>query len=202
MSRSTYLLERPSQSARALKDCDAAISWQQPRDWLLSQIHIEHFLDGILLLSPQGEWLQANRSARRLCADLAAEQSRRTAVPKAVWQLCQSLMAAADLTMAEAEISTNRLPQLYMRARWVTLEALSQPCLMVLLEDRHQTARRLAVAEAQQYGLTERETQVWQLRRTGRANQDIAAELFISINTVKKHVKNILAKRQIALSWD
>jgi DNA-binding NarL/FixJ family response regulator len=45
--------------------------------------------------------------------------------------------------------------------------------------------------------LTEREMQVLKLVARGMNNRDIAKELFISENTVKNHVRNILEKLQI-----
>jgi two-component system NarL family response regulator len=45
--------------------------------------------------------------------------------------------------------------------------------------------------------LTEREIQVLKLVARGMNNRDIAKELFISENTVKNHVRNILEKLQI-----
>jgi DNA-binding NarL/FixJ family response regulator len=45
--------------------------------------------------------------------------------------------------------------------------------------------------------LTEREMQVLKLIARGMNNRDIAKELFISENTVKNHVRNILEKLQI-----
>jgi DNA-binding NarL/FixJ family response regulator len=45
--------------------------------------------------------------------------------------------------------------------------------------------------------LTERELQVLKLVAKGQSNREVAVELFISENTVKNHVRNILEKLQI-----
>ena len=47
---------------------------------------------------------------------------------------------------------------------------------------------------AQQHHLTVRELDVLKLVYKGKNNAEIAEELFISINTVKKHMKNIYEK--------
>jgi DNA-binding NarL/FixJ family response regulator len=43
-------------------------------------------------------------------------------------------------------------------------------------------------------GLSEREVEVLQLVARGKSNREIAAELFISMNTVANHIRNILGK--------
>ena len=43
-------------------------------------------------------------------------------------------------------------------------------------------------------GLTEREAEVLRLMATGMSNVEISAELFVSVQTVKTHVGNVLAK--------
>lgn len=45
--------------------------------------------------------------------------------------------------------------------------------------------------------LTRREREVLQLIGAGLSNQNIAQRLFISIHTVKTHVKNIIGKLQV-----
>ena len=45
--------------------------------------------------------------------------------------------------------------------------------------------------------LTDREIDVLRLVAQGASNQDISAELNITVNTVKTHIKNILAKLQL-----
>jgi DNA-binding NarL/FixJ family response regulator len=70
-----------------------------------------------------------------------------------------------------------------------------------LLTEFATLARREAVSEPPQQvpapKLTDREMQVLKLIARGMNNRDIAKELFISENTVKNHVRNILEKLQI-----
>jgi DNA-binding NarL/FixJ family response regulator len=69
-----------------------------------------------------------------------------------------------------------------------------------LLTEFATLARRDEEERAQQIPaprLTEREMQVLKLVARGMNNRDIAKELFISDNTVKNHVRNILEKLQI-----
>ena len=66
---------------------------------------------------------------------------------------------------------------------------LSEFALMIKKQDERPTA---LVPR-----LTERELEVLKLVARGMANKDIARELFISENTVKNHVRNILEKLQL-----
>jgi len=62
--------------------------------------------------------------------------------------------------------------------------------LATQLADRH-ASQGGGLAEA---NLTERETEVLRLIAQGRTNAEIAAELFLGVETVKTHVRNVLAK--------
>lgn len=57
-------------------------------------------------------------------------------------------------------------------------------------------AERLA-ARAQRQDLTEREREVLQLLVRGRSNKEIGAQLFISDETVKSHLKTLFAKLKV-----
>jgi DNA-binding CsgD family transcriptional regulator len=48
-----------------------------------------------------------------------------------------------------------------------------------------------------QYGISERESEIIELLIEGLSNQQIAKELYISLNTVKTHIKNIYAKVEV-----
>ncbi|GAB4578513.1 MAG: kelch repeat-containing protein [Anaerolineales bacterium] len=47
-------------------------------------------------------------------------------------------------------------------------------------------------------GLSEREVEILQLLAKGKSNKDIAQALFISVNTVKVHLRNIFAKIEVS----
>jgi two-component system NarL family response regulator len=66
-----------------------------------------------------------------------------------------------------------------------------------LLAEYAVLARRTAAAPTAAASLTARELEVLRLVARGCSNRDIAAALFISENTVKNHVRNILDKLQL-----
>ena len=178
-----------------------------PENILLKGV-IESLLDGILILTTDGEVIEASQSAQKVCDRLTPNPDIPN-VPKEVWRLCQSLIESRNLCsdhiiVLEDELSTEQFPLLRIRVRWVSLKTSSEPYIMVLIEDRHQANQRLAIAESLQYQLTPRETDVWQLYRTNYPYKDIAQKLFISIDTVKKHIKSSRAKREMFLheNWN
>ncbi|AKT52703.1 response regulator [Arsenicicoccus sp. oral taxon 190] len=75
---------------------------------------------------------------------------------------------------------------------------ISPPMASKLLQEFAQLIKREEERPAMPVPrLTERELQVLKLVARGMANKDIATELFISENTVKNHVRNILEKLQL-----
>jgi DNA-binding NarL/FixJ family response regulator len=78
----------------------------------------------------------------------------------------------------------------------VQRQAVVSPSMTTkLLAEFRSLARRAAEREElPPPGLTVREMQVLQLMAQSKSNKDIAATLFISENTVKNHVRNILEK--------
>jgi DNA-binding NarL/FixJ family response regulator len=76
-------------------------------------------------------------------------------------------------------------------------QSLISPSMAVKLIDEF---KQISRPEKQQVGglrLTDRELEVLRLVATGLNNRSIAKELFISENTVKNHIRNILEKLQL-----
>lgn len=159
---------------------------------------IESLLDGILILTSQGEQIYINDAAHRICQLLNQGQN---GVPKEIWRACQALIESLRLysnrsVVIESEIALSKSALFRIRVRWMPLEDTHHPHLVVLMEDCCQSLQSRAIAEVQQYRLTPRQAEVWVLHRMGYTYQEIAKELYISLNTVKKHIKDIHVKQQ------
>lgn len=167
---------------------------------ILLQGVLESFLDGVLILTAQGEQVYINEAAHRICQRL---NQGKTGLPKEIWRVCQALIESLSLysnrsVMIESEIALSKSELFRLRVRWLPLQDACCPHLVVMMEDCSKSLQSRAIAEVQQYGLTPRQAEVWLLHRMGNSYQEIARELYISLNTVKKHIKDIHVKRQEA----
>ncbi|WP_040630773.1 helix-turn-helix transcriptional regulator [Fortiea contorta] len=167
------------------------------------QAVIESLEDGILIVNDEGKLIHANASARLICAQLNQE-NQASLVPTIIWELCQALTdnqnsPSEHLSMISDEIVLNQSTIFRVRARLVKLEEFSIPYFLITIENRYESMKNTAIAEIQKYELTPREAEIWCLHRVNCSRKDIADQLYISINTVKKHMKNIHAKRQAFL---
>lgn len=162
---------------------------------------IENLIDGILILTEERELVYANESAHRVLRQLNQDRPRANIVPREIWHVCQSLIQSRSLFpnqrwLIESKIFIDDSTSLHIRARWLNLDTIANPCLLLTLEDRYQAIRNIAVEEAQNFGLTPREKEVWLLHRAHYTYKNIASELEITPNTVKKHMKSIHAKQK------
>jgi len=64
----------------------------------------------------------------------------------------------------------------------------------VLVDSAHFLANEEALKET---GISQRELEVLQLMVAGKSNQEIADQLFVSLNTVKTHLKNLFEKLEV-----
>lgn len=162
---------------------------------------LEGFVDGILVLTDRQEVIYANTIADSICTQLLQEKAN--PLPKELQEVCEALTESKDVYgdrpfMIESDVDTGKTI-FRIRAQWLNLEGAQQPCILLRLQDQNQSVQGLAIAEAQKWNLTPRETDVWLLRRAGYKRKQIAEKLYIAEDTVKKHLKNIHFKRQMTL---
>ena len=157
--------------------------------------------DGLIVTDSAGKVQQINQPAERICCLLDTDgKSEDGALPAEIWHVCKTALRKEDVfSLQSVGIDADViLPKLgIVRIRVQNISFGQTPYLLIVLEDRQQTTRNKALSEAALYGLTERETEVWQLRLRGDAYKEISAALWISVDTVKKHIKNIHAKQRI-----
>ena len=168
-------------------------------DGVLLQGVLEGFMDGVLILSVKGELVHASNYAYQILGEFTQEDSRAKLISQEIERICQAAIDSCELypdnpVIIEAEINHKTSGVLRIRARWLQLEENEHPLILITLEDQHRTIESLVITEAKRYGLTPREAEIWLLRRANRTYKEIATELFISLNTVKKHLKNIRTK--------
>ncbi|MBD2089030.1 helix-turn-helix transcriptional regulator [Microcoleus sp. FACHB-1515] len=161
---------------------------------------LEEMIDGILVITAQGQIKYANQSAQDICQLLTASRSN---LPSQIWKVCVALLETQQflpeqMFILEDEIRAEQAHNLRVRVRRIECE-VNEVCLLVTIENRDRNNQSVALAEARRYGLTSRETEVWMLRRSNLSYKAIAAKLHIAIDTVKKHIKNIHAKQQVAM---
>ncbi|MDZ7959147.1 MAG: PAS domain-containing protein [Aulosira sp. DedQUE10] len=168
------------------------------------QAVIENLEDGILILNEAGELLHANASAEQICLQLNQENCGKKFVHPAIQQLCKSLIDSRNYPdnqqiILSDEIVFDQYTIFRTRVRWLNLNNVQMPYFLVTIENQYQSLKNIAIAEVKKYDLTPREAEIWSLYRGKYSYKDIAAQLYITVNTVKKHMKNIHAKRQVFL---
>jgi len=147
---------------------------------------------GVMVLASSMQLVYCNEKAKNFCNRLSSTNAQ---LPISIIQLCQRLMQEA--ASPEPLIMEYQEQEQYFRlqARWMELST-TQPLLLVLVEDCHESLRKELEIEQDKYDLTDREVEIWFLLRQKYSYQDISDLLKISLNTVKTHVKNIYSKRK------
>jgi DNA-binding CsgD family transcriptional regulator len=153
---------------------------------------LEGLLDAVLIANSQGQVLYRNLSARKLCYQMNIHHLK----THGIWSICEFLTEHAhrDLIL-ESELTIAEMPY-RIRVQWLNVQEESEDDRLILrFENQHHFLHCATVFESQSFGLTQRESEVWELRRQNRSRCEIADELHISIDTVKKHLANIQIKR-------
>ncbi|MEM9093156.1 MAG: helix-turn-helix transcriptional regulator [Cyanobacteria bacterium P01_F01_bin.53] len=170
-----------------------------PLDSVLMKGLLEGFMDGILIFTHQGNLVHTNSNAEQIFEKLTQDKKQYQVIDRELRRVYQAVIDSGNLypeqdITIESELNHSGQNVLRIRARWLKLEAYEQPLVLIILEDQTNSIQSLVTTESQKYGLTPREAEIWLLRRENRSYKEIAAELVISLNTVKKHVKNIRSK--------
>lgn len=179
---------------------------------------LEGLVDGIVITNFHGQVLYLNSIAQDLCQNWLASEHRHYRLQAAAgvsvqptdwlapsfvthpaWSICEVLKDQSDRALnLEGEMLINQV-NYRIRVQRLDVNAADDPvetCFIIRFENQNQSSYYLATLEAQQFGLTARETEVWQMQCQNRSRREIATALQVSTETVKKHLGNIRLKRQ------
>lgn len=159
--------------------------------------------DSILIFTEFGELVHANANAYNIYRQVAQNRENAKTLLNFVHGLCKSLVEYSlleDKLVISDEIVLNSSEILRVRVRWLHMDKYDFRYLLVTIENRYESIKNVAIAEAKKFDLTQRETEIWCLYRGHFTYKQISEQLYISLNTVKKHMKNIHAKRQASCS--
>jgi DNA-binding CsgD family transcriptional regulator len=184
---------------------------------------IATLMDAVMVVNAEGQILQANAKAKQLCDRLSQEALSQAALSQATLSqaanpslvepdylptILQPLFAALlesrrlfpeQGVMPEFELCLNDRTPLRIRGQFLDIPRADSdvPYVLITIENRQESLNSVAIGDAQRFGFTPRETEIWYMRLLGRSYREIANCLYITENTVRKHVKNVLAKRRV-----
>lgn len=162
---------------------------------------MEELTGGITIRTEKRELIYTNNRAKRVLPGLNYEKRHANLVSKEIWIICQTLIWSRSLFsnqhwLIETNILNQNATALHISAKWITLESLVNPYILITVEDRYQAIKNIAVEQAKKYRLTPCEKDVWLLHQDNYTYKQIASELCITPNTVKKHMRSIYAKQR------
>ncbi len=168
---------------------------------LLSAV-LEGFNEGILIISQGGQLLYANHLGQTLAHRLNQwEGVDLVTLPPGLWTICGYLLEGRELFPDNPLILTQDFPgpqgyRLRARVQWLDRTDSEPGLFLAMLEDPNSATLSQAQLKALEIQLTPREHQVWRLRQQECSIQAIADELYLSLATVKRHLRQIYNKRR------
>jgi RNA polymerase sigma factor (sigma-70 family) len=163
---------------------------------------IRESIGGVLIFSDQNRLVYACDTSQKILNQLRSDDSAsQSFIPGEISHICYSLIQSRLLFpdqnwLIECDIFTRSAMAIHIRARWLNTQQFTDPYLLLNIEDRQQAITNIVLQEADRYGLTPREKDVWVLQHDNYTYKQIAAKLGITPNTVKKHVRSIYAKKK------
>ena len=163
---------------------------------------LESFSDGVIILSLDGELLHANNSIYKIIETYASLLTQTTLLNEEFAHLLRLIVDNPECYQQapgfiSSDVKLSRVSILRIRARQFQVGAYPSPLLWFSIEDQQASLSAQALVEAEKYKLSDREVEVWRLRKAHCTYLEIAGLLFISINTVKKHLSHITSKIEL-----
>lgn len=162
---------------------------------------LTHLADGVIIITYDKKILYANDCACRILRQINQDRNHCEIPPKEINYICDSLAEIRrqfpeQHWFINTKVCINSSTTFSVHARYMKLDSLGKDCVVLVLKDHYQLIKSIAVEEARKYNLTDRETEIWLLQRANYTYKQIATELFIAPNTVKKHMQNIHLKQK------
>ncbi|MDF5708944.1 MAG: helix-turn-helix transcriptional regulator [Nostoc sp. S4] len=159
---------------------------------------IEILENGILIISIAGELIYANTSGYDFCYQINQGIFELNCISPIIWSLCQTLinnqrMYPEKNVVISDQIVIDKFKKFRICVKSLNLKK-NTDYLLVIIDNHYQTFEKTELTEIHKYDFTPREDQIWRLYRAKFTYKEIAIQLHITINTVKKHMKNIHLK--------
>lgn len=156
---------------------------------------------GLIIFDKSFQIVYCNQAARDICADLTPREKWINPTERFIKNFLLDNIPVWQLGMKKTILSHS--------LKYITVHIVPAVNHRFKSEERHlymtclipeDPPRNLVLPEqdGNWYNLTPREKGVLDLLLKGYSNQEIAAELFISINTVKRHLQSIFEKMNVS----
>ncbi|PSN16369.1 hypothetical protein C7293_02880 [filamentous cyanobacterium CCT1] len=167
-------------------------------------IALSLLVDSFLLLNADGGIILSNAKGEELLQKMQTSRDKssrqpQVTLPEAVLKACDLLLENCAILSDQSlptQVALTVYPNIQLRISLIETEDEWNPLFLVVMEDKQQSSLTQATVDQWLFGLTNREKEVWTLRLQDYAYQEIAETLYLSVNTVKRHMKAILAKQE------
>jgi len=200
-----YCSRRPQQQFNSLQP-HISLSDKNIHE-LQTLLMLETNVSGVLVLTEKQTIAYVDEGAQKILGRLHHHSDQANPLPAEIWCVAQALIENQLLFpesdwRIESRLIVDRSTILRLQGRWLQLSDCDHPYRLLLFLEFERSPWEQALSEAQQCKLTAREVEVWLLYRANHTYRQIADKLYITLNTVKKHMKSIHAKRRSVFELD
>lgn len=190
-------LDHVGKIARAQGDLPAA--WEAHAESLMYRQQVGDPRGMLVWLQAMAHWLVEAGKAELAARIIGAIEIARTSMNMPIQQH-ESADHNAILEALQQVLGEDRFNTAIAKGRWASLESLAtevHDAASTRAQEIAAGASALPDGVGNQYGLTEREEEVFHLLARRLSDKEIADELCISARTVNRHVSNLLAKLDV-----